>query len=369
MNNNKDLYSILGVDKNATQQEIKTAYRKLAKKYHPDVLKDGTSDQKMKDLNEAYSVLSDEEKRKQYDQFGMDGVNGQAGFGGASGFSGFGDIFENIFGGFGGFEGFGPQNRNKGPQHGDDYQMIYEISFMDAIHGTTFEKEFTKYELCLHCGGTGAESKNDLKTCNVCHGRGMQEEVKNGLFGQHVSVSECRACSGTGKMIEKKCSQCNGQKYIKVKKMTKVTIPAGSSNSTKLKLAGFGGIGHNGGPSGDLYIKIQVKPHKFFTREGNNILITIPVSFIDLMLENTITIPTPYGNEKIRLKKSYQNGQFVMIKGKGVKTASKVGDLYFKIQVIAPELSRSDTKLIKETLEKVHDTTNEDFVNIVNSAK
>ncbi|WP_036452998.1 molecular chaperone DnaJ [Mycoplasma buteonis] len=370
--NNKDLYKILGVDKNATQQEIKTAYRKLAKKYHPDILKDGTSDQKMKDLNEAYSVLSDETKRKQYDQFGYDGMNNAGGFnaGGydfSGGFGNFGDFFENIFSG--GFGGFSSSKNSNAPKKGQDWQVTETISFTEAIQGVSFEKEFDKFETCLQCGGSGAETKSDIHTCQKCSGQGYEQRVQNGFFGQRVVMGECSQCHGEGKIITKNCLKCNGKKYIKTKKKITINIPAGASNSTRLKLSGFAGAGTNGGPSGDLYIKVNVKPHKFFTREGNDILVTLPVSFIDLYLEKNILVPTPYGEEKIKLKKSYQNGQYIMLKGRGVKTSSKTGDLYFKIQVFTPEFNRKDTKILKELFEQVNDNSNQEFIDEVKKAK
>ncbi|RIV16328.1 molecular chaperone DnaJ [Mycoplasmopsis gallopavonis] len=368
MSNKRDYYEILGVSKTASQQEIKSAYRKLAKKYHPDVLKDGTSDQKMKEINEAYSVLSDETKRKNYDQFGTEGPAG-GGYGqGFQDFGGFQDIFENIFSGFGGFGG-GRNRAKKYPQRGEDYQTVYEISFSEAIKGVELERDFTKFELCLHCNGKGAESPSDIQQCQKCHGKGYEQKVVNSIFGQTMTNVECSNCHGTGEIITKKCSQCNGQKYIKVQKRTKINIPAGASNSTRLKLAGYGGPGELGGPSGDLYIVIRVRPHEFFEREGNNIFIQIPVSYIDLALEKTILIPTPYGPEKVKLKKHYQNGQLVKLKGKGVRTSRETGDLYFKISVIVPDYSRKERKELEALFAKIDDTTNNDFVKKVEQAK
>ncbi|VEU70102.1 molecular chaperone DnaJ [Mycoplasmopsis glycophila] len=370
MSNKRDYYDVLGISKTATAQEIKSAYRKLAKKYHPDVLKDGTSDEKMKEINEAYDVLSDENKRRSYDQFGHAGANGAGagGFnaGGFEGFGGFQDIFENIFHGFGSRKN---AQRNSGPIPGDDYETAIKISFMESITGVTLNKEFTKYETCPHCHGSGAETPSDVQVCGKCQGKGFEQKVVNSIFGQTYSQVECSECHGLGKIISKKCHECHGNTYIKVKKETKINIPAGASNSTRLRLQGFGGPGKNGGPSGDLYIYIRVEKHDYYEREGNDLYIVVPVSFVDLMLENDIEIPTPYGPQKVKLKKSYQKGQWVSLKNKGVTTSRGTGNLYFRIQVIVPEYSRKENKELKNIFEKIEDNTNKEFVETVQKAK
>ncbi|QGZ97376.1 molecular chaperone DnaJ [Mycoplasma sp. NEAQ87857] len=371
MSKKKDYYEILGVDKNATTKEIKTAYRSLAKKYHPDKLKDGTSDQKMQELNEAYDVLSDDQKRKAYDTYGHDGTNGQQGYG--NGFGGFGgfdagsfsDIFENIFGGFGGSR---TKSQNS-PQRGDDLQMILDISFMDAIHGKTVVKKLDKYETCLTCAGSGAKSASDVINCDECNGHGIVQKVSNGFFGQTVQQIICPKCNGSGKTILHKCPNCKGKKYNKITKEVSIDIPAGCSESLRLRLNGFGGLGYNGGSNGDLYIGVRIKPHKFFQREGNNIYLDFPVSFIDLILENTITVPTPYGPVKIKLKSNYKNDQIISLPSKGVKGKYSTGDLKLKLKVIVPDLKRKELNGLKDVLKDINDHSNDDFVKAVEKEK
>ncbi|WLP85415.1 DnaJ C-terminal domain-containing protein [Mycoplasma seminis] len=373
----KDYYEVLGVSKTATEKEIKTAYRKLAMQYHPDKLKDGTSDEKMKELNEAYSILSDPEKRKIYDQYGADAANGKgyagAGAGGfGAGFQGqgfsadFQDIFENIFGGFGRKRG-GYAGSSK--QRGDDYKSILRVSFMDAMQGTTIKQKLDKWELCLHCGGSGAESASDISSCPDCEGKGYTTRVVEGFFGQQMSQQACRRCDATGKIIKNKCSNCRGEKYIKVQKTVSIKVPEGANTGLTLKVAGYGGPGRNGGEPGDMYIQIQVDDHPYFIRDGYDIELNFPVSFIDIMLENNVKVPTPWGDVSIKLKKTYTDNKVIKIPHKGVIYKGIQGDLRLHLRVVIPDLDRKDKKVLTEVLANIKDDSNEKFVNKVNMSK
>ncbi|SJZ45350.1 DnaJ C-terminal domain-containing protein [Mycoplasmopsis verecunda] len=376
----KDYYEVLGVAKTATEKEIKTAYRKLAMKYHPDKLKDGTSDEKMKELNEAYGILSDPEKRKIYDNYGADAANGR-GFAGAGanyngqyqqrggfeGFGGFEDIFENIFGGFsGGSRSRKASNGASMKSRGRDYKSTLSISFMDAIHGTTIKQELDKWELCLYCNGTGAENPNDVIACNECKGQGYKTEYVNSFFGQQMVQSPCEKCGGTGKIVKTKCSKCRGEKYIKVKKTVTLKVPEGAHSGLTLKLAGYGAPGHNGGEPGDMLINVIVMDHPYFRRDGLDIELDFPVSFVDIMMENTVKVPTPWGDVSIAMKKSYLDSKVIKVPQKGVKYKGMQGDLRLNLRIIIPDFDRKDRKHIVETLSTVKDNTNEKFVNKVN---
>ncbi|WP_416755573.1 DnaJ C-terminal domain-containing protein [Mycoplasma sp. VS42A] len=373
----KDYYKVLGVEKTATEKEIKTAYRKLAMQYHPDKLKDGSGDEKMKELNEAYQILSDPEKRKIYDMHGADAANGK-GYAGAGGFNGqyqsggfnagdFQDIFENIFGGFGGGRRSRTSSRTM-RQKGDNYNSVLNVSFMDAIHGTTLKQKLDKWELCLHCGGSGAESTSDISTCNDCKGQGYTTKVVNGFFGQQMVQEPCRTCSGTGKIIKNKCTHCRGEKYLKVQKTVTIKVPEGADSGLTLKLAGYGAPGANGGEPGDMMIHVQVQEHPYYHREGLDLELDFPVSFIDIMLENSAKVPTPWGDVSIKLKKSYTDEKTIKIPQKGVRYKGSQGDLRLNLRVIIPDLDRKDRKAIVETIANANDTSNEKFVNKVNMA-
>ncbi|MFU2193288.1 DnaJ C-terminal domain-containing protein [Mycoplasma sp. 4079] len=375
----RDYYEILGVSKTATEQEIKTAYRSLAKKYHPDKLKDGTSDEKMKELNEAYSILSDPEKRKVYDQYGHDAANGRAGanpgggnyygggFGGAQGFSeDFQDIFENIFGGFGGRRQRSSQGSYQ--QRGDDYRTNINISFMDALKGKTIKEKLDKWEMCMFCTGTGAENPNDLQTCSSCNGVGHKRRVVNSFFGQQVQQVVCETCHGKGKVTVSKCKKCRGEGYSAIQKTVSIKIEEGTVSGTRLKVAGYGGLGKNGGTPGDLYITVNVLPHKYYERDGMDIEMDFPVSFIDIMLENTVDVPTPWGNVKIKMKKTYTNSKVIKVPKKGVHFRGMEGDLRLHLEVIIPDLDRKNKKEVLAALQNVSDSSNQDFVQAVEKA-
>ena len=342
----RDYYEVLGVSKTATQDELKKAYRKLARKYHPDLNKDNAeAAEKFKECNEAYSVLSDEQKRAQYDQFGHaafenGGMGGGGGFGGAGGFGGFGgsgmeDIFDMFFGGQG---GRGGRSSKAGPQRGADLRFDLEISFEEAAFG--LEKEINLYrdEVCDHCHGEGAEPGSKVETCPECNGSGYVRYTQNTMFGQMVNERPCSRCKGEGKIISEPCKECRGKGTVKRNKKLKVKIPAGVDNGSRLRVAGEGEAGAKGGPSGDLYVYLYVKPHKFFERDGTTVLCEVPINIVQATLGADIKVPTLDGQVTMKIPEGTQPGKVMRIKGKGIPNLrnSSRGDQLVRIKVVVP---------------------------------
>ena len=340
----RDYYEVLGVSKTATQDELKKAYRKLARKYHPDLNKDNAeAAEKFKECNEAYSVLSDEQKRAQYDQFGHaafenGGMGG--GFGGAGGFGGFGgsgmeDIFDMFFGGQG---GRGGSRAKAGPQRGADLRFDLEISFEEAAFG--MEKEINLYrdEVCDHCHGEGAEPGSKVETCPECNGSGYVRFTQNTMFGQMVNERPCSRCKGEGKIISEPCRECHGKGTVKRNKKLKVKIPAGVDNGSRLRVSGEGEAGAKGGPSGDLYVYLYVKPHKFFERDGTTVLCEVPINIVQATLGADIKVPTLDGQVTMKIPEGTQPGKVMRIKGKGIPSLrnGSRGDQLVRIKVVVP---------------------------------
>ena len=352
----RDYSEVLGVSKGASDDEIKRAYRKLAKKYHPDLNKEPDAAEKFKEVNEAYEILSDPQKRQSYDQFGFAGTdpNGFGGFNGASGFGGFDDIFSSFFGGsgFSGASGFGGQTRtSRGPQKGNDRFMRMSVSFMDACFGKTETVNLTVDEPCPHCHGTGAETPNDVVTCPDCHGSGVVDMIQSTMFGRIRTQSECPKCHGSGKYIRKACHVCGGSGYERKRSSVDIKIPAGISSGQQMRVAGKGERGVNGGPNGDLYIEINVEPHQYFTRNGKDILLDIPVSAVDATLGTTIEVPTVYGDVSMKIPQGTQDGARLRLKGKGVVDikSGKQGDQLCTVRIkIDTELSRKEKELYQQ---------------------
>ena len=351
----RDYYEILGLSKNATEQEIKKAYRTLAKKYHPDMNKEANAEEKFKEVQEAYEVLSDEQKRSNYDQFGHAGVDGNA-FGG-SGFGGFegdlNDIFGQFFGGgFGGFGGFGGnQKRSTGPRKGQDRIMQMRVDFMDAIFGKTESIQLDVEEPCVHCKGSGAESSNDIQTCPTCNGSGSVMTQQRTAFGVFQSQGVCPECGGTGKRILKKCHKCNGKGYERKRIKVDIKIPEGIHSGQQLRVAGKGERGNNGGVNGDLYIEVLVSKHKYFQRDGKNIYIQVPISAIDATLGCKVDIPTVYGDVELKIPSGTQDSAKFRLKGKGVKDtrSSSNGDQIVEVKLEVPtKLSREEKELYEK---------------------
>ena len=361
MADKRDYYDVLGVSKNATAQEIKSAYRKKAKEFHPDLNKDDPkAADKFKEAQEAYETLSDDNKRKMYDQFGHAGVNGSrgnpGGFGGfqggfdASGFD-FGDIFDSFFGGatggFGGFSGMGNRGRNR-PTQGSDVLMRMKLTFEEAVYGC--EKKFTidVVEDCDECNGEGGF---ESKTCSTCHGQGTVTTQQNTILGSFMSQTTCSDCGGTGKTFKRKCSHCGGTgKERKSKKIT-INIPEGIQTGDRQRVSGKGNPGTNGGPNGDLYIEFAVEEHDYFVRDNDDIYLEVPLTITEAILGCKKEIPTLYGNVKINISSGTNDGDKERIKGKGIdnKFRRHKGDMYIIFKVYTPKkLSREQKVLISK---------------------
>lgn len=351
----KDYYEVLGVQKNASQDEIKSAFRKLAKKYHPDVSKEPDAEAKFKEIQEAYAVLSDEEKRKQYDQFGHSAFQGGAGGAGGAGggfggfdFSGFSydDIFDNIFGGFGGFGGSSRRSSNRATK-GNDSLVKMTLTFEEAVYGTKKEIELEVTETCDHCHGKGGF---DETTCEHCHGSGTITSEQHTIFGSFLSKTTCPHCGGKGKSYRRKCSECNGTGKIRVEKELEIKVPAGVDTGNRLRLSGKGSAGTNGGPNGDLYIEFTVKDHEFYVRDEDDIYLEVPLTLTEAILGCKKEIPTLYGNVNLTVPAGSESGDKQRIKGKGIHNDSthRKGDMYIVLKVITPKkLSKEQKRLIE----------------------
>ena len=351
----KDYYAVLGVEKTVSADEIKKAYRNLAKKYHPDLNgHSAESEEKFKEINEAYSVLGDAEKRNNYDTYGS--ADGNVFSGGFSGFGGFEDIFESVFSG--GFSG-GARRSANGPRRGSDVQYDLNITFEEAVFGCKKTVEVIRNEKCAECGGTGGKPGTEPKTCPTCSGTGEIRETVNGIFGRTVRARQCDKCRGTGKIYEQPCPKCSGAKVNRVKRKINVTIPAGIDDNQAIPLRGEGNPGENGGPNGDLYIAVYVKKHSIFTREEYNLYCDVPVTFVDAALGREIDIPTLDGTMKYKLTEGLQSGTVIRIKNQGVTRlhSTQRGDLFVTVIVETP--SKLNKKQ-KEALQKFEEISEED---------
>lgn len=362
-----DYYQVLGVSKDASQQEIKKAFKQLAKKYHPDVSKEPDAEEKFKEAQEAYAVLSDENKRSQYDRIGHDafvnGFGGAGGFGGAEGFAqdfDFSDIFSEIFGnGFGGFSGFssgfGRQSQTQnGPMHGADMQTRLTISFKEAIFGTTKEITVNREMDCKTCHGKGAKDASDVVECSTCHGTGRVISQQQTILGIMQTETVCPTCQGRGKEIKNPCSECHGSGRETYPTKVKFNIPAGVDDNQLLKVPGKGIGGHLGGVDGDLYIRISVEEDENFKRDGLNILITIPITYTQAALGCSVECPTIHGSVKLKIPKGTQPNAKLRIKGKGIVTNSgATGDQIVNVKLVVPTHLSHDEKQAIEALSKV----------------
>ena len=368
MASKRDYYEVLGVSKNATDDELKKAYRKLAKKYHPDANPDNKkeAEKKFKEVNEAYETLSDTQKRRMYDQFGHNGPQG--GFGGeaggpfgqggyysysSSGFDGFddfgdlGDIFSSIFGG--GF-GRGTSRRKKGPRKGADINLRMELTFEQAFQGIEKEINVTRNEKCKICNGTGAKPGTSVTKCSVCNGTGQVTQVQNTILGQMQTSRTCSNCHGTGDIIKETCERCHGNGTTRNQAKIKVKIPAGIDDNQTVILRGEGEPGEKGGPKGDLYITIKMRKHNIFTRKGNNVYCEIPITITQATLGADLEIPMVDGSKiKYKIPNGTQTGTKFTIKDKGFKNVngSNYGDYVFSVVVQTPKrLSREQRELL-----------------------
>ncbi|GAA0416898.1 MAG: molecular chaperone DnaJ [Bacillota bacterium] len=356
----RDYYEVLGVDKGASKEEIKKAYRKLARKYHPDVNKEANAADKFKEAKEAYEVLGNEQKRAQYDQFGHAGPQNQGfgGFGGSQDFGGgFGDIFDMFFGG-------GGRSRDpNAPQQGADLQYTMVLDFEEAIFGKETDITIPKEETCDTCSGSGAKPGTKAKTCSHCGGSGQLNMEQNTPFGKVVNRRVCNYCSGSGKIIPDKCNTCGGTGKVKKRKTIHITIPAGIDEGQQIRVSGKGESGVNGGPPGDLFVVVQVKPHDFFQREGDHIFCELPLTFAQAALGDEIEVPTVHGKVKLKIPAGTQTGKTFRMKGKGAPNVRGYGhgDQHIKVKVMTPtKLSERQKELLREFNEiGGHDATDE----------
>lgn len=342
----RDYYDVLGVNKNADEPTIKKAYRGLAKKYHPDVSTETDAEAKFKEVQEAYEVLSDGSKRSQYDQFGHQANNGAGfnsqGFGGAD--FDINDIFSNFFGG-------GGRRAANHRRKGSDIQKRMRISFKDSIFGGKRKVKVTSHEECHTCHGSGAFSKNDVKSCSRCHGKGTVIVEQQGLFGRTRTQTTCPSCNGTGKEVTKKCNTCHGDGIESKVKDIEISIPEGIDSGQQIRLEGYGNKGHNGGPAGDLYILFDVEKNDLYERHNDDLVIEIPISFVQAALGDSIKVPTPYGDVKLKIPAGTQSKTTFRLRGKGAPNvrSKRKGDEHVVINVVTPsKLSKQQIKLMEQ---------------------
>jgi molecular chaperone DnaJ len=346
----RDYYEVLGIPRDADESAIKSAYRRLARQYHPDVNKSDDAEERFKEINEAHEVLSNAEKRQMYDRFGhaaAQGGFGQAGPGaGFGGFGGFGDIFEEFFGGFGGMR-TGP----RGPERGDDLRYDIEITFQEAVFGTEKEIEIPRLETCPVCQGSGAEPGTKPIRCPQCNGSGEVRRAQQTILGSFVSVSACPRCNGEREIAPTPCTNCRGQKRVRVTRKLSVTIPAGVDDGMRIRLAGEGEPGGRGGPAGSLYVVLHVRPHPLFQRQEADILLELPVNIVQAALGAEIEVPTLDGKTRLTVPAGTQHGAVFRLRGKGVPIlrSTRRGDQLITVHVIVPEkLNDKQRKLLKE---------------------
>lgn len=336
--NNTEYYDRLGVSKDASQDEIKRAYRKMSKKYHPDINKEPGAEEKYKEVQEAYETLSDDQKRAAYDQYGPDGANagfgGQGGFGGfdgGAGFGGFEDIFSSFFGG-------GASRNPNAPRQGDDLQYRVNLSFEEAVFGAEKEVHYNREATCKTCSGSGAKQGTSPVTCGRCHGQGVinvDTQTPLGVMRRQVT---CDVCHGTGQEIKDPCQTCHGTGHEKQSHKVSVKIPAGVETGQQIRLAGQGEAGFNGGPYGDLFVIINVNPSDKFTRDGSTIYYTLNISFVQAALGDTVEVPTVHGNVEMTIPAGTQTGKTFRLKGKGAPRlrGGSQGDQHVTVKIVTP---------------------------------
>lgn len=347
----RDYYEVLGLARNASNDDLKGAFRRLARQYHPDVNKEPDAEERFKEINEAYAVLSDADRRAAYDRFGHAGVKGA---GGAADFSvdftDFADIFGDLFG-FGGFGRSGRGSRNA-PRRGADLQYRVDLTFEEAVFGVEKEIEITRDEVCDNCSGSGAEPGTSPERCSACNGAGEVRQVRQTLLGSMVQVATCPTCNGQGETISTPCLSCKGRGLERNVRKKVVSIPAGVDTGTQIRMAGEGQPGLNGGPQGNLYIAINVRPHKYFKRRETNILLDIDVNIAQATLGAEVDVPTVDGTVKLKIPTGTQPGKVLRMRDKGVPhlRGNGRGDQLVVINVDIPTRINSDQRVLFEQL-------------------
>lgn len=351
MADKRDYYDVLGISKGASDDEIKKAYRREAKKYHPDLHPgDKEAEAKFKEVNEAYGVLSDADKKARYDQYGHAGVDPNFGAGGGSGFDGFGGFdFGDIFDMFGG--GFGSSRRRNGPVRGQDIRQVIDITFEEAAFGCKKKLTLTAQEKCSVCGGSGAKPGTQAKTCSRCGGSGQVRTQTRTPIGYMTNVTTCPECHGNGTIISDPCKECHGSGKVRRTKTIEIDIPAGIDNGQTMQLGGKGEPGEKGGPNGDLLITVRVKPHQMFKRDGYNVYMDLPITFVDAVLGATVKVPTIDGLVEYDIPEGTQPGTVFKLRGKGIPyiRSKNRGDEFVKVDVEVPKgLSQKQKELLRE---------------------
>ncbi len=346
----RDYYEVLGVPRNASSDEIKKAFRRLAREYHPDVNKSPDAENKFKEINEAYEVLSDDQRRAAYDRYGHAGAQGGFGTEGFGGFSDINDIFSEFFGGF---ARAGTQAR-RGPRRGADLRYDLKIDFLEAVFGTEKEIEVIRNDVCPRCNGSGAELGTSPTRCRTCNGTGEVRRVQQSILGSFVNVATCPTCNGTGEVITTPCRQCGGRKQVRVTRTLVVNIPPGVDTGTQIRLNGEGEPGVNGGPPGNLYVVINVAPHPFFRRKDEDIIVEVSINVAQAALGDEIEVPTVDGREKLVIPAGTQSGSVFRIKGKGVPHLRRNtrGDQIVLVTVQVPQSLTAEQKRLFLELSK-----------------
>ncbi|HEX7567784.1 MAG TPA: molecular chaperone DnaJ [Anaerolineaceae bacterium] len=347
----RDYYETLGVGRSATPEELKAAFRNLARKYHPDINKEPDAEDKFKEMNEAYAVLSDPEKRAAYDRYGAEGLRGM---GGMPDFTtvDFSDLFEELFG-FGGFgSGSGRSRRRNAPRRGADLSYAIQLSFEEAVFGVDKEIEITRDEICTTCRGSGAEPGTTPTRCTTCGGRGEVRQVRQTFLGSMVQVTTCPTCNGSGEVVSSPCHTCRGRGQERKTVRKVVSIPAGVDNGTQIRLAGEGQPGENGGPNGNLFMELSVKPHQFFHRREDKIMLNLSINISQAALGAEVEVPTLDGKSKLTIPSGTQPGKVITLKGKGVPRlrGSGRGDQLVMIEVEVPTRLTSEQRALFEEL-------------------
>ena len=342
----RDLYDVLDVSREATQEEVKRAFRKLAMEYHPDRNKATDAEDRFKEVSAAYDVLSDPEKRGAYDRFGMAGVNGGAqGFAGFEGFGGFGDIFDAFFRGTGA--------RRAGPQRGGDLRVTLSIDFQDAVFGIEREIEYERVELCSDCRGRGQAQGEARAQCPECEGSGEVRRLQQSLFGQFVNVATCGRCAGQGTVVTSPCKACRGRGVVRAKAKRAIAVPAGVEDGQQIRLSGEADAGQHGGPAGNLYVRLDVRPHKLFARDGDDLLYELPVNLAQAALGATAQVPTLDGDGiQLTVDPGTEHGRVFVLRGRGVPhlRGAGRGDLLVRVRVAVPKSLTDEQRALMEQL-------------------